>query len=504
MAKIQHCSNVPTEQIKKSFSGHLIAGSLPTGSATITPKLPPPDSLDNITNNSARPDNTGVLPSNYSALPHNTGVSESGIIRNSTIDTLDFPVQNNSVIPDNTGVSKIEFENFDSKDLFHLRDISGVINSEHRVQYCGKIFLKEVPLVTVKHSGKTRFFHGVTRCGSVWICPVCSFRLQIRRQNEIAEYIERQKKMERKMYFLTLTVRHFKKQTLQEVLKKVKNAWNELGKARQHKPLFKIIEYIATVEITYTYDKNGWHPHYHILLTEIVNEDISKMIKKFIEDWCVITGATKKNQKFKQANNKELAKYIAKWDIAKELSQSFRKNKNKGVTYWQMLKEPDQYKKQIAEYGKATKGRRTLQQSKGIKLKSDKTLFDEMNKSDGDLLEIQRSAYKEVIKLKKIYKSVLENAHNTKKILSIFDDDRVRLNLTGITPRIEFNSNDTGIKSKLPITQYGASKHSENLLKSKIWYEKEFPELIQASGSPETGSPRSCMQKKRPVLLGAF
>lgn len=469
MAKIQHCSNVPTEQIKKSFCVHLVTGSLPTGSATITPKLPTPDSLDFIRNNSAQCDNTGVLPSNYSALPHNTGVS------------------------------KIEFENFDSRDLFHLRDISGLINKESNVKYCGKTFIKGIPDITVKQSGKTRYFHGVIRCGSVWICPVCSFRLQKRRQGEISSYIEEQEEMKRNMFFLTLTVRHYKKDTLDTVFKKVKNAWNKLGKSKKHKRLFRSLEYIATIEITFTFDKNGWHPHYHILLTETVNEDISEMIKEFINDWCIETESTKENQIFKKVSSISLGDYIAKWDIASELSQSIRKTQS--VTYWKMLKEPDKYKKQISEYAATTKGKRTLQKSKGIKLKTDKEIFEEEGKSDNDLLEIDRETYKTVIKPKRIYKTVLENAHHPEKIQDILDDPKVILNLSGKIPRIEY-------KSKTPLLSRevndGVADLERRLLKTKQFYEKEFPELIQASGSPGTGSPRSCRQKKRPVLPGAF
>lgn len=401
MTKLQHCSNVPTIWPKKSFHGHLVTGSAPTGSATRTkrkpPNLPAKLSLEVQTKEPIK-----VPPGR---LPGLSKKSKKNL-------SLDINV-NKSASPVNTGISK------DILDLYKLRDNAGKVLPQKAVCKCGKVPYKK--FVTIDRNEKNiKRFGNVSHCGSIWICPTCAYKKTKIRQEQLREIIKLHNNSGCSFYFVTLTIRHNSNQPLTVLLNKIQYAWKQITKERALKPLFKEANFIQSLEIRYSL-KTGWSPHYHAVFMSPEKEKIKPLFDLLIDSWTKKTDSQKEGQKIIEANDKEsLSEYIAKISLANELTEGQTKTSRKGnsVSYFDMLKDTVSFKKQIEEYSAATKNARSLRKSNGLNIIGDKE-----NKEDtviDNLLNIHAAVYKSTIVKNCDYKKVLENADSWQWLKNYF------------------------------------------------------------------------------------
>ncbi len=112
-------------------------------------------------------------------------------------------------------------------------------------------------------------FSGVQTCGSVWSCPICAAKISERRKIEVVSAIEQHLQNQGHLYFLTLTFRHTKEQSLAENLKKQAKALKYFRDSRPYKDIYKKhIGYLGLIrakEVTWGMS-NGWHPHTHEII----------------------------------------------------------------------------------------------------------------------------------------------------------------------------------------------------------------------------------------------
>ena len=191
---------------------------------------------------------------------------------------------------------------------------------------------------------------------------------------------------------LTLTVPHYMGDNLRELLKKMGKVKHALWTNRNSRDYFKsqmpLVGHITATEVKYS-DRNGFHPHYHILLIldkQYKAEDLEIIESDLYEFWaekCVKQGLGKPNREhgidLKMGSNSEdmLADYISKWGMAEEMTQAHMKvgKKNKqSLTMWEVLdlsqmeaSTRDKYSYIFKTYAHAFKGRRQLFWSKGLK-----------------------------------------------------------------------------------------------------------------------------------------
>ena len=123
------------------------------------------------------------------------------------------------------------------------------------------------------HKGQTHgkaFYHGLMACGSVWTCPICAAKIAERRRVELQQALEAAKAKGWGIHFVTLTVPHGIGDDLHEILGKLSTALKKLSgnapfkKAKAQTGL-QIYGYIRAQEVTY--GVNGWHPHFHLLVS---------------------------------------------------------------------------------------------------------------------------------------------------------------------------------------------------------------------------------------------
>ncbi|MGV3711967.1 protein rep [Pseudolysinimonas sp.] len=110
-------------------------------------------------------------------------------------------------------------------------------------------------------------FAGLTTCGSVWLCPVCSARILARRQQEVATGVDAWIARGGRVAMLTLTMRHKRSDKLDDLWSALSAGWGSVtsGKAWQaEKRAHGFGGYLRVVETTR--GAHGWHLHVHALL----------------------------------------------------------------------------------------------------------------------------------------------------------------------------------------------------------------------------------------------
>ena len=274
---------------------------------------------------------------------------------------------------------------------------------QNRVCGCGKHRIdKELP-VGVTYNEKTGLagYDNLQYCGSVWVCPDCSYKISQERKTELAEAMKSCRSKGFQVLMLTLTVPHYAGDDLRQLLKKMSVAkhafWTNRNSREYLSQNFPLVGHITATEVKFN-DRNGFHPHYHILcFTEnnFKQEDIDLIQNELYEFWaekCVKQGLGKPSKEhglhIKIGSNEDmLADYVSKWGLASEMTQAHQKigKKNKdSLTMWEVLElstmeasTNDKYGYIFKKYAQAFKGRAQLFWSKGLKDLLIKTLTKE-------------------------------------------------------------------------------------------------------------------------------
>jgi len=264
---------------------------------------------------------------------------------------------------------------------------------DFRVCNCGKLRIdKEMPVDVRYDSDKNRAsFGNLQYCGSVWTCPDCSKKVSLAKKELVAEAVTSANAKGMHVAMLTLTIPHYLGDDLKDLLTKMKKAKNYLFTNRNSREWFAdqfpIVGEITATEVKYS-DRNGFHPHLHILLflnREYQKEDIQRIENDIYEFWaekCVKQGLGMPSRKhgidlkMEKTGEKTFASYIAKWGLASELTQSHMKIGNKNMsslTMWEVLdlaqmetSTSDKYSRIFRTYARAFKGARQIRPSNGL------------------------------------------------------------------------------------------------------------------------------------------
>ena len=108
-------------------------------------------------------------------------------------------------------------------------------------------------------------YSNLQTCGSVWVCPVCNHKIQVVRCGEVKQMLEHCKAHDWTVVFGTHTVRHNRRQSLQQVEQMAANVWravNQHRRVRDMKARVHLLGYLRASESTWR-AANGWHWHYH-------------------------------------------------------------------------------------------------------------------------------------------------------------------------------------------------------------------------------------------------
>ena len=218
-------------------------------------------------------------------------------------------------------------------------------------------------------------------CKSIWVCPRDAPLIAFGRRFQIRSLIYTAKKEDDKeCYLLTLTTCHDSTMALDDLLESLSGAMIRFWQDSVVKKLFSsnFVGRVTVCEIMY--GKNGWHPHFHILLIGDKGLDLKALTNTFRKKWldmlkkeclsglgayacdleqckdikdyltkipCEICGVSKKDGKF--PNHLNFFQLVSK---CLQTPYGQRKRKLEHLIY---------------EFYKATKGRHFIYFSKGLK-----------------------------------------------------------------------------------------------------------------------------------------
>ena len=117
-------------------------------------------------------------------------------------------------------------------------------------------------------SGNLSYGH-VVKCGSVWICPVCSAKIVSGRRQELSDFIDRVYAAgpDYVVSMLTLTIPHQRTDDLSSLLDKMCKAKRTFQNRKVWKRISAEIGLAGEIRaLEVTHGANGWHPHFHCLL----------------------------------------------------------------------------------------------------------------------------------------------------------------------------------------------------------------------------------------------
>lgn len=278
-------------------------------------------------------------------------------------------------------------------------------------------------LASREHGGHTHY-GGLNTCGSVWACPVCAAKIQARRGTEIALAVAWAQANGKKAVMITCTHPHHAGERLDDLRARHMDALRRMksGRAWQDaKTALGIVGTIRGAEVTY--GANGWHWHTHELWLVPADVDVTAWRDWLAARWldcCAAVG-------FKIANKNDMllhgldvmagdavrgcdaTRYIAKmgygWGIEHEMQGGATKSARAagGASPFDLLMSPDTEHLYI-EYIQATKGRRQLYWSKGLKNligindKTDEELAAEQEDTAAVVAEISPDGWRAVVR----------------------------------------------------------------------------------------------------------
>lgn len=249
-------------------------------------------------------------------------------------------------------------------------------------------------------------YTGIETCSSVAACPVCSAKIRAKRAKEVRTVVEKHRKAAGEALFLTLTIPHHKGDSLDDCLDTLQTSWRYLQSKTAWRRLKTDMAVFGTVKaVEIVHGANGWHVHSHILvlLEKSLSADEFERFKTVVFDlWLTAVARVWKTpaiaaQNLQRVDEKGsvLAQYLTKiqddtskkWSVDAEMTRGDLKKNSKGVLPFDLLTTDCRYsdserERLFEEYYLATKGRRVLTWSKGVK---DRYLKDEPNAVDEEL-----------------------------------------------------------------------------------------------------------------------
>ena len=269
-----------------------------------------------------------------------------------------------------------------------------VLGKRHRIAACHSNPVKNATLVEVwakQGVALPGHFQGLQTCALSWLCSVCAPKIAERRSAEIEYAMTVCKDQGGQVLMPTFTAPHQRTDALVETLDRIKKALRTMGMSRRYKQLQERLGVegrIIATEITHG-EANGWHPHFHELwFFDRAGIDLAALELDLFQMWsaaCVKVGLGAPSRKHGVVvqDGSKAAQYVSKmgnkdWTLADEISKASAKGGRKGSrSAWELLDcmiDPEalpQHQKRaealFREYAEATKGRRQLSWSQGLK-----------------------------------------------------------------------------------------------------------------------------------------
>lgn len=314
---------------------------------------------------------------------------------------------------------------------YELRRTLWQVSNLRRLKNCGRA--RTGDHVGVRSGSGSSGFSGLQHCGSVWACPCCSAVVSARRSVEIGCGLLAWERMGGRLLMGTLTMRHHRGHRLASEWDALASAWDSVIRSqvwKRWKDRLGMVGNLRVVEVTD--GDNGWHAHLHLVLLiggdaealELVNEFTSWLLSKWARalEKRGFPGALDVGQDVHLVEGIEAAAQVGEYlskasaygtseSVGRELLGSWTKGARgtwSTVPAWRLAEqfaatgEADLLDR-WHEYEKASKGRRQVTWSRGLRdlLDLDAELSDEAVAAEEvgtvDLLRLDKHAWAMVL-----------------------------------------------------------------------------------------------------------
>jgi len=236
----------------------------------------------------------------------------------------------------------------------------------------------DVPVVS---DGKKHSFKNVTVCGSVWSCPVCAYKIQSVRTNQMISAMKKNRELGGSCIFATLTFPH----TRADILEKMLICFTKSLSTMKGKVAFRracdslgIHSKVRSLEVTWG-RKNGWHPHSHEVYFSdriLTVSEIKNLESKIFEQWviaCKKSGLGEPSRRYgidirymkSSDDDEKIGSYMCKFSHEVVMSGSkYARQKDRYTPFSMLQALNERYSYELAnrfrEYSVVFKGRRQL------------------------------------------------------------------------------------------------------------------------------------------------
>jgi hypothetical protein len=304
-----------------------------------------------------------------------------------------------------------------------IYDPQAAREAQHRTCWCQRSLTAPGELLGVRRNvdGSGASLAGVSTCGSVWACPVCSLKVCVKRQGEVAAGMKAHVGAGGYVWLMTNTFPHEAgERPLADMLVLQAKAMQKFQNCRTYKRILgKGIRTGSIKALEITLGAHGWHPHTHSLVFatpdafgDVREGDDGKMASRLIDElkraWYEallkvgLCGPAQMSDVLEHGldvrGGQYAAEYVAKfgrdtkWGLSRELTMNAAKTSGgqKGAHPFQLLewaaKGDGQSAAQFREYVEAFTGRRMLTWTPGLKAALG---LDELEESDEELAAAQ-------------------------------------------------------------------------------------------------------------------
>jgi hypothetical protein len=238
-----------------------------------------------------------------------------------------------------------------------------------RVSYCGtRSINKSARFINAVQGEKGGvYYNGMMRCGCIWLCPDCMYKLMKGRADELYNQLQAYKEKKKTILFVTFTLQHRQGDKLQDLHNKLLYAFNFANTSRKWTEAKKDapVEYLRTLEVLL--GSQGWHPHLHTVF--VGDEKLIKIIDIFRDLYkqklssygLIVNSHTVVIDKW-NGKMDDMTDYMFKGMLEQELTGGGLKKSGSGKTFFELIDSGND--RAAREYIEAIKGKRQYHHSK--------------------------------------------------------------------------------------------------------------------------------------------
>ncbi len=286
--------------------------------------------------------------------------------------TTEFPVKSPEIKFDYREISKLK--------RYKLLATAKELLPNNRITYCQHALPKGASVMLDKETGKSHL-SGIAACGLFWICPVCSAKISMLRQEEIKEALQAAAAQELQAYFVTFTASHKRGDSLINNFGSMKDAVTFMRSAQSWKKLRKDTGFVGNIDSWETPygQNNGWHVHLHSVFFMRPGLDVQELEKRIYSLWEKslskqgLHASELHGVKAVKATDDKISEYLAKdYTLQAEMtSENYKESKGKSYSPMQLLALYQTGDRQAGrlfqEYAIATRGKSKIRFSRGLK-----------------------------------------------------------------------------------------------------------------------------------------